>query len=175
MVKPSKIPTTSSFTAGTQTRGSKARESSVTQKSAIRDHTVEENHVIDWDKAKVVDREAQRQTRWIKKALWIRKTPVCMNRDAESYQLSHTWDQVISRSYDALSCKQSRRDQDVKMFLHYASRLLCMFGKYLYRRLSSRMTYLDYTGWMKFNGANAVSFVVVKHVLENSDNFWKVE
>jgi len=24
------------------------------------DHAVEENHVIDWDKAKVVDREAQR-------------------------------------------------------------------------------------------------------------------
>ena len=48
-------------------------------------HAVEENHVIDWDKAKVVDREAQRQTRWIKEALWIRKTPTCMNRDAGSY------------------------------------------------------------------------------------------
>jgi len=47
------------FTAGTQTRGSRARESSVTHKSAITDHAVEENHVIDWDKAKVVDREAQ--------------------------------------------------------------------------------------------------------------------
>jgi len=58
-----------SFTAGTQTRASRARESSVTHKSAITDHAVEENHVIDWDKAKVVDREAQRQTRWIKKAL----------------------------------------------------------------------------------------------------------
>ena len=31
----------------------------VTHKSAITDHAVEENHVIDWDKAKVVDREAQ--------------------------------------------------------------------------------------------------------------------
>jgi len=58
-----------SFTAGTQTRASRARESSVTHKSAITDHAVEENHVIDWDKAKVVDREAQRQTRWIKEAL----------------------------------------------------------------------------------------------------------
>ena len=67
-----------SFTAGTQTRASKARESSVTHKSAITDHAVEENHVIDWDKAKVVDREAQRQTRWIKEALWFRKTPMCM-------------------------------------------------------------------------------------------------
>ena len=52
-----------SFIAGTQTRDSRARESSVTHKSAITDHAVEENHVIDWDKAKVVDREAQRQTR----------------------------------------------------------------------------------------------------------------
>ena len=59
---------------------SRARESSVTHKSAITDYAVEENHVIDWDKAKVIDREAQRQTRWIKEALWIRKTPTCMNR-----------------------------------------------------------------------------------------------
>jgi len=65
-----------SFTAGTQTRASRARESSVSYKSAITDHAMEENHVIDWDKAKVVDREAQRQTRWIKEAIWIRKTDV---------------------------------------------------------------------------------------------------
>jgi len=102
-----------SFMAGTQTRASRARKSSVTHKSAITDHAVEENHVIDWDKAKVVDREAQRQTRWIKEALWIRKTPMCMNRDAGSYQHSHTLDQVISRSRAPLRCKQSRRDQDV--------------------------------------------------------------
>jgi len=36
-----------SFTYGTQTRASRARESSVTHKSAITDHAVEENHVID--------------------------------------------------------------------------------------------------------------------------------
>ena len=52
-----------SFTDGTQTRASRARESSVTHKSAITDHAVEENHVIDWDKTKVVDREVQRQTK----------------------------------------------------------------------------------------------------------------
>ena len=78
-----------SFTAGTQTRASRARESSVTHKSAITDYAMEENYVIDWDKAKVVDREAQRQTRWIREALWIRKTPTCMNWDAGSYHLSH--------------------------------------------------------------------------------------
>jgi len=45
-------------TAGTQTRASRVRESSITHKSAITDHAVEENHDIDWHKAKVVDREA---------------------------------------------------------------------------------------------------------------------
>ena len=34
------------------------RAVTVTHKSAITDHAVEENHVIDWDKAKLVDREA---------------------------------------------------------------------------------------------------------------------
>ena len=70
-----------SFTDDTQTRASRTRKSSVTHKSAITDHDLEENHVIDWYKSKLVDREAQRQTRWIKEALWIRKTPMCMNQD----------------------------------------------------------------------------------------------
>jgi len=45
-----------SFTAGTQTRASRTRESSITHKSAITDHAVEENHVIDWNSAEVVAR-----------------------------------------------------------------------------------------------------------------------
>ena len=40
-----------SFAAGTQTRASGAMESSTIHKSAISDHAVEENHVIDWDSA----------------------------------------------------------------------------------------------------------------------------
>jgi len=39
--------------------------------------------------------------------------PICMNRDAGSYQHSQTWDQVISRSRAPSRCKQStRREQD---------------------------------------------------------------
>jgi len=38
---------------GTQTQASRSKESSVTHKSAVTDHAVEENDVIDWDKAKV--------------------------------------------------------------------------------------------------------------------------
>jgi len=40
-----------SFTADTQSRASRAMESSITYKSTITDHAVEENHVIDWDSA----------------------------------------------------------------------------------------------------------------------------
>ena len=44
-----------------------------------------ENYVIDWDKAKVVDREAQQQTRWIKEAFWIRKTPISINQSIKNF------------------------------------------------------------------------------------------
>ena len=89
-----------SFTADTQSRAPpRAMESNIIHKSAITDYAVEENHVVDWDSAEVVAIQgAQRQTRWIKEAHWIRKTPICMNRDSGSYQLSDTWDQVICGS-----------------------------------------------------------------------------
>jgi len=65
-----------------------------------------------------------------KRGTWIRKTPSCMNRDAGSYQLSHTWDHVISRSRAPSSCKQwSRRDQDVRQTLkrcHQVTTLRCV-------------------------------------------------
>ena len=72
-----------SFTAGTQTRAYRARDSSVTHKSAITDHDVEQNHIIDWDSAEVVAREAQRQTRWIKETLWIRKSRYFLSERVE--------------------------------------------------------------------------------------------
>jgi len=98
-----------------QTRASRARESSVTHKSAIAEHIVEEKHVIDWGKAKMADRKAQQQIRLTKKALCIRKIPMCIGQDAGSYQLSHTWDQVISRSRAPSSCKQlTKCEQDVR-------------------------------------------------------------
>ena len=42
-------------------------------KSAVTDHSVQENHVIDWQQVKIVDREQDRKTRWIKEAIAIRK------------------------------------------------------------------------------------------------------
>ncbi len=60
-------------------------------KSALTDHTQQENHVIDWQGAKVVDREAHKKRRQVKEAIWIRKTGDTINRDEGSYELSRVW------------------------------------------------------------------------------------
>jgi len=51
------------------------RASSLTEhnKSALTDHATQENHVINWYQATVIDREPERFTRWIKEAIHIRK------------------------------------------------------------------------------------------------------
>jgi len=42
-------------------------------KSAISDHAIQENHVIDWAKTTVIAREFHRPTKWIKESVHIRK------------------------------------------------------------------------------------------------------
>ena len=66
--------------------------------------------MIDWEGVKVIEREKDRQTRWIKEALCIRKTRNTMNRDTGTFQLSHTWDRMIFGSRDTSDCT---RDSDV--------------------------------------------------------------
>ncbi|KAI8482077.1 hypothetical protein Bbelb_401640 [Branchiostoma belcheri] len=70
------------------------------KKSAVTDHVDRNNCVIDWEGARVIDREDNRRIRWIKEAVWIRKsTPVMngvMNRDEGGYKLSHVWDCILA-------------------------------------------------------------------------------
>jgi len=42
-------------------------------KTAVTDHAISLNHVIDWDLSKVIDRESNRINRWIREAIHIRK------------------------------------------------------------------------------------------------------
>ena len=42
--------------------------------------------VIDWEGAKVVDKETNRCAHWIKEDIWIRKTEPTMNRDEVGLQ-----------------------------------------------------------------------------------------
>ena len=76
------------------TGAEKTRAASIYNKSAITDHVCNENHVIDWENVKVIDRESDKADRHIREAIWIRKTEN-MNRDEGSYQLSHVWDKLL--------------------------------------------------------------------------------
>ena len=64
-------------------------------KSAITDHVARENHIIDWDNARILDKEQDRKTRWIKEAIWIRTRDTNMNRDGGTYMLSHLYDPLF--------------------------------------------------------------------------------
>ena len=79
---------------GIFTRAEKTRAASICNKSAITDHVCNENYVIDWENAKMIDRESDKAGRLIREAIWIRKIDT-MNRDEGSYQLSHVWDKLL--------------------------------------------------------------------------------
>ena len=55
------------------TRSRKLQSTTEHYKSAITDHAVQMNHVIDWNGADIVDKASDRRTRWIKEAIHIRK------------------------------------------------------------------------------------------------------
>jgi len=79
------------------TRSQHASSLTERNKSALTDHAVQENHVIDWREAKILDKESDRGTRWIKEAVHIRKEGRrSMNRDERSYTLSHVYDRVLT-------------------------------------------------------------------------------
>ena len=40
-----------------------------------------ENHIIDWERAKVVDRESNKRERHVREAIWIWRTENMINRD----------------------------------------------------------------------------------------------
>ncbi|KAI8493864.1 hypothetical protein Bbelb_282110 [Branchiostoma belcheri] len=78
------------------TRSQKRHAQKEEKKSAVTDHIARNNCVIDWEGVKVIDREDNRRTRWIKEAVWIRKSAPVMNRDEGGYKLSHVWDSVLA-------------------------------------------------------------------------------
>ena len=88
------------------TRSHRSSSSAESNRSALTDHGVQENHVISWSAASVNDRESDRSTR-CKEAVHIRKEgPGSMNRDEGSYQLSHTYDRFLGST---LTCRAKNR------------------------------------------------------------------
>jgi len=67
--------------------------------SALTDHANQENHTINWSKATVINREPDHLTRLINEAIYIHKEGAqSMNRDEDSYQLSHAYDHFLDTS-----------------------------------------------------------------------------
>ena len=59
-------------------------------------HVRQLNHVIDWDSARIVAKEADWKMRGTKEAITIRREKENMNRDEGRYTLSHLYDDHIN-------------------------------------------------------------------------------
>jgi len=85
----------SSKTARTFTGSRRASSWTEHNKSALTDSATQENHVINWSQATVIDREPEFFTRWIKEAIHIRKEgQEAMNRvcqEPEELSTSFFW------------------------------------------------------------------------------------
>ena len=91
-------------------------------KSAISDNVAQQNLIIDWEGAKVIDRDSNKQTRWIREAIWIRKRGAqVINHDEGTYSLSHVYDQLlqVKTSHSGDESKQPSRGNAVARLLHY--------------------------------------------------------
>ena len=98
-----------SKTGRTFTRSLRASSLTKHNKSALTDHVTQENHVINWSQATVIDRERERFTRRIKEAIHIRKEgKQAMNRDEGSYQLSHVYDRFLDTA--SSRCVKNRKN-----------------------------------------------------------------
>ena len=67
-------------------------------KSALTDHTTQQNHVIDWDSTKIVGKEDQYLRRQIRESIRIRQEtkPLCpLNRDKGNYPLPSLWGPLL--------------------------------------------------------------------------------
>ena len=62
--------------------------------SAITDHAMQENHLIDWESARIIEKERDDKARGIKEAVHIRILPN-MNRDEGRFHLSHLYDGLL--------------------------------------------------------------------------------
>ena len=77
------------------------RKSSTTEqhKSAITDHVAQENHLIDWEETKIIDRDSNPCTRKVREAIQVRKLGTkALNRDDGLHSLNHVYNPLLFRT-----------------------------------------------------------------------------
>ena len=77
------------------TRAEKKASLTEFNKSAITDHAVRENHIIDWDSAKILESENNQSRRLLKESIWINKTAISMNRDEGGKKIPRVYDVIL--------------------------------------------------------------------------------
>ena len=80
------------------TRGQRESTSDVRSKSAVTDHVIKENHVINWESAKIVKKESDWFARGVKEAITICQHKKNMNRDEGRFFLSPIYKPLIKDS-----------------------------------------------------------------------------
>ena len=74
------------------TRSQRKTSESTYHKSALTDHTSQNNHIIDWDNSKIVGREDQWKRRQILETIRIQQEgDTAINRDGGNYDLPRLW------------------------------------------------------------------------------------
>ena len=57
---------------------------------SVADHVIVEGHQLDWNSAKVVNREKRWRSRNVKEALWFQNTECTLNRD-KGWEIDPLW------------------------------------------------------------------------------------
>ena len=100
------------------TRANRKASTSEQHKSAITDHIAQENHIIDWEGATILDRDSNSTTRKIREAIHIRKRGVnAINCDDGSMFLDHVYDPLQKstlnpRRENNTKCRRKRSGPD---------------------------------------------------------------
>ncbi len=78
------------------TRANRKESTTEFHKSTITDHITQENHVINWEGAKILDRNANSFTRKICESIHIRKRGAkFINRDKGAISLDHVYNPLL--------------------------------------------------------------------------------
>ena len=85
-------------TKKTFTRSQRKQSEGEYNKSALTDHCNKDNHMINWEQVKILQREADTTSRKIKEAIAIKRNTKSLNRDEGTHYLSPIYHSIITQS-----------------------------------------------------------------------------
>ncbi|KAI8517867.1 hypothetical protein Bbelb_038840 [Branchiostoma belcheri] len=86
-----------------------------------------------WEGARVIDREDNRRIRWIKQAVWIRKSTPVMNRDEGGYKLSHKDYEIVSPECGELRILQYNSERHDSTSMIFGRHITAVEAKVKYK------------------------------------------